>query len=68
MPVLGARQPAVPRTPSSEFLAACVGIDVPSLMSVLDEHMSALRAVYPAEYQAVMSRIRLLHDAHQTQD
>lgn len=54
--------------PSSEFLAACVGIDVPSLMSVLDEHMSALRAVYPAEYQAVMSRIRLLHDAHQAQD
>lgn len=44
------------------------GVDVPSLMSVLDEHMSALRAVYPAEHQAVMSRVRLLHDAHQAQD
>lgn len=28
----------------------------------------SVRAVYPAEYQAVMSRIRLLHDAHQAQD
>ena len=75
MPLLGARQPAGPYTRGgesrgtpSEFLAACVGVDVPSLMSVLDEHMSALRAVYPAEYRAVMSRIRLLHDAHQAQD
>ena len=38
------------------------------LYSVRDEHMSALRAVYPAEFSAVMSRIRLLHDAHQAQD
>lgn len=63
-----ARAEEGPEGPSSEFLAACVGVDVPSLMSVLDEHMSALRAVYPAEYQAVMSRIRLLHDAHQAQN
>ena len=63
-----ARAEEGPDGPSSEFLAACVGVDVPSLMSVLDEHMSALRAVYPAEYLAVMSRIRLLHDAHQAQD
>ena len=27
-----------------------------------------LRAVYSAEYQAVTSRVRLLHDAHQAQD
>lgn len=54
--------------PSSEFLAACVGVPVPSLMSVLDEHMEALRAVYPAEYSAVMSRIQSLHDSHQAQN
>lgn len=54
--------------PSSEFLAACVGVAVPDLMAVLDEHMEALRAVYPAEYAAVMSRIRSLHDARQAQD
>lgn len=55
-------------TPSSEFLAACVGVPVPSLMAVLDEHMEALRAVYLAEYSAVISRIRSLHDSHQSQD
>lgn len=55
-------------TPSSEFLAACVGVSVPSLMAVLDEHMEALRAVYPAEYSAVLSRIRSLHDSHQAQN
>lgn len=48
----------------SEFLTAAVGIPTPDLMRVLDEHMEALRVVYPAEYDAVVSRIRSLHQAH----
>ena len=61
------RSPSSPQ-PSSDFLAASVGAPVPDLMRVLNEHMEALRTVYPAEYDAVMSRIKSLHDPHQAQD
>lgn len=44
----------------SEFLEASSGVPYPSLMAILDEHMQALRAVQPREYQAVMDRIRSL--------
>lgn len=44
----------------SEFLEACSGVPYPSLMQVLDEHVSALRVVQPREYEALMGRIRAL--------
>ncbi len=44
----------------SEFLELSSGVSYPALMGVLDEHMSALRAVQPREYQAVMDRMRAL--------
>lgn len=47
---------------SSDFLAASVGAPIADLMKVLDEHMEAIRALYPAEYDAVVSKIRSLHE------
>lgn len=48
------------RLGGSEFLEACSGVSYPSLMQVLDEHVEAVRAVYPREYDALMARIRAL--------
>ena len=50
---------------SSEFLMAAVGVPTPDLMKVMNEHMEALRVVYPTEYEAVVERIKSLHDPHQ---
>lgn len=47
---------------SSDFLAASVGAPIADLMKVLDEHMEAIRALYPAEYEAVVSKIKSLHE------
>ena len=47
---------------SSEFLAASVGAPITEMMKVLDEHMEAIRALYPQEYEAVVSKIRSLHE------
>ncbi len=52
--------PEVARLSGSEFLEACSGVPYPSLMAVLDEHMSALSVVQPREYNALMGRIRAL--------
>lgn len=38
------------------------------VMRVIGEHMEAIRTVAPREYDAVVSRLRSLHDAHQAQD
>lgn len=42
----------------TDFLDACDGVPFPQLMRVLDEHMSAIRVVYPLEYDNVMAKIR----------
>lgn len=47
---------------SSDFLAASVGAPMADLMKVLDEHMEAIRALYPQEYEAVVSKIKSLHE------
>lgn len=47
---------------SSDFLAASVGAPLPDLMRVMDEHMEALRILYPKEYETVVSKIRALHE------
>ena len=43
---------------TSEFLSACSEVDVESLLNILDEHMDIIKAVYPKEYTAIISRIK----------
>ena len=47
---------------SSDFLAASVGAPITDLMKVLDEHMEAIRVLYPKEYETVVSKIKSLHE------
>ena len=56
---LVAQQPK-PRTgelSGSDFLRAASGVDVDALLAILDEHLQAVRAIYPGEYRAVLDRI-----------
>lgn len=46
---------------SSEFLTASIGIPISDLMRVIDEHMEAIKIVYPSEYAAIVARIKSLH-------
>lgn len=46
---------------SSDFLAASVGAPIMDLMKVMDEHMEAIKVMYPKEYDAVVSKIKSLH-------
>lgn len=46
---------------ASEFLALAVGVPVQDLMKVIDEHMEAMKVVYPSEYAAIVSKIKALH-------
>lgn len=43
--------------PQSDFLRAASSAPVDGLLSVLDEHMEAIKALYPKEYAAVVRRI-----------
>lgn len=42
----------------SEFVQAASGLSMESLLSVLDEHMEAIRAIYPKEYNAVCKKLK----------
>lgn len=42
----------------SEFLEAVADKPIEKVMSILDEHMSAVEVVYPKEYQALMRKIK----------
>lgn len=44
----------------SEFLEACGGVSYPALMRVLDEHLEAIRVLYPKSYETLMDKIRAL--------
>ena len=55
-----ARDAETQRLAGSEFVEACGGVSYPALMSVLDEHMEALKVVQPREYESLMGRIRSL--------
>lgn len=46
---------------ASEFLALAVGVPIQDLMKVIDEHMEAMKIVYPSEYAAIVSKIKALH-------
>lgn len=39
------------------------GIPTPELMAVIDQHMEAIKVVYPSEYNAIVAKIRSLHEA-----
>lgn len=45
----------------SEFLELSSGVSYRALMGVLDEHLEAIRVLYPKSYTALMDRIRALH-------
>lgn len=44
----------------TEFLEACSNVPYHMLMKIIDEHMSAIKAVYPKEYESVMAKIYAL--------
>lgn len=46
---------------TSDFLAAAVGAPLPELMRLMDEHMEAIRVIYPQEYDTIVSKIKALH-------
>lgn len=48
---------AVDVEPRSEFLTACDGARIEDVLAVLDEHMEAIRVLYPKEYEAMVRRI-----------
>lgn len=46
--------------PQSDFVAAASSVPFGGLMQVLDEHMEAIKLVYPKEYELVMRKIAAL--------
>lgn len=42
---------------TSRFLAACDGLPVEGVLSIMDEHMDAIRVLYPKEYDAILRRL-----------
>ena len=51
---------------SSEFPTAAVGIPTPEPMAAVGRHMEAAKVVYPSEYDAIVAKIRGLHEATQS--
>ncbi len=48
--------------PKSDFVAAASSVPFGGLMQVLDDHMNAIKLVYPKEYELVIRRIKNLLD------
>nr|DAH23115.1 MAG TPA: hypothetical protein [Caudoviricetes sp.] len=46
--------------PQSDFVAAASSVPFGGLMRVLDEHMNAIKLVYPKEYELVIRKIAAL--------
>lgn len=42
----------------SPFLEACSGADIAEILRVMNEHMEAVRVIYPKEYSAVVEKIK----------
>lgn len=42
----------------SPFLAACSGAEIEEILRVVNDHMDALRVIYPKEYSAVIEKIK----------
>lgn len=47
--------------PQSEFVHAASAVPFGGLMDILDEHMSAIKMVYPKEYELVMRKMKMLN-------
>jgi len=47
-----------PTSSRSEFMEAIADKDMMKVLDVLDEHMKVVQALFPKEYQAVLSKIR----------
>lgn len=43
---------------SSEFMAAALQISQEELVEILDEHMEAVRLIYPKEYKMILKKIK----------
>lgn len=46
----------------SEFLMACNGAYVDDVLAVIDEHMEAIRILYPKEYEEIVGKIERLKE------
>lgn len=46
--------------PESEFLNACTDVPYMEVLKVMNEHMDAVKVLYPKEYSSVMRRIKRL--------
>lgn len=44
----------------SEFLELASGVSYPALMGVIDEHLDAIRLLYPKSYDSLLDKIRAL--------
>lgn len=42
----------------SPFLAACSGAEIAEILRVMNEHMEAVRVIYPKEYSTVIEKIK----------
>ena len=42
----------------SPFLAACSGADISEILRVVNDHMEAVRVIYPKEYSTVAEKIK----------
>ena len=41
----------------SPFLAACSGAEIAEILRIMNEHMEAVRVIYPKEYEAITVKI-----------
>ena len=42
----------------SPFLAVCSGAEIAEILRVVNEHMEAVRVIYPKEYSTVVEKIK----------
>lgn len=49
-----------PRMDGSEFLSVASGVNVSSLLLILDEHMDVIKLLHPKEYDTLIQKIREL--------
>lgn len=50
----------VPVMNGSEFLTACSGAPLSSLLNILDDHMEAIQIIHPREYATLIRKIQML--------
>lgn len=53
----------MPEVSGSSFLDALSGKDMAAVMSVVDAHMQAVKAVFPREYDDVVAKLRAIQKA-----